>query len=134
MNTRIMYIEDKEGLTGEGRIVRVRLSKTGKTIYYGELEFQSLKGAGYKSNYYEVESGIEYWISNPKKGGEDTLYPGTVQIDTDAQEEYWLEIRNKPENVNQTSYRCSGKYSSRKPHAELNVHGNTRNGGNRAKK
>ncbi len=74
-----MYMEDKEGITGDGRIVRVRHSKTGKTLYYGKLEFQSLKGSGYKSNYYEVESGVEYWISNPKKEGNDTLYSGIVQ-------------------------------------------------------
>lgn len=127
-----MYIEDKEGVTGNGRICRVHFSKTGKTIYYKNLEFQSLKG-GYKANYFELESGIEYWISNPKKAGDDTLYPGIVEIDEDAREEYWLQIRNEPQNINQTSYRCKGKYSRKKPHAELNVHGNSHNGGSRTK-
>jgi hypothetical protein len=132
MKTEIMYIEDKDGLIGEGRICRVRLSKTGKTIFYGELEFQSLKGAGYKSNYFEISSGMEYWISKPRKDGNDTLYSGVVSIDDDAREEYWKVIRQKPENSTISSYRCSGKYSRRKPHPELNVHGNSRNGGNRA--
>ncbi len=127
-----MFIEDKEGITGDGRICRVSFSKTGKTLYYGELVFQSLKGSGYKANYFEVESGLEYWISNPRKDGNDLLYPGTVAIDENAREEYWLEIRGMPENVKSSSYRCSGKYSRRQPHAELNVHGNVRNGGNRA--
>ena len=130
MKTKINYIEDKAGLTGDGRICRVQLSKTGKTISYKDLEFQSLKG-GYKANYYELESGIEYWISNPKKAGNDTLYPGVVQIDEDVREEYWLQIRNEPQNIANTSYRCSGLYSRKKPHAELNVHGNSRNGGSR---
>ena len=40
MNTRVKYIEDKEGITGDGRIVRVRMSKTGKTLHYGELELE----------------------------------------------------------------------------------------------
>ncbi len=49
---RIMYIECKAGnLTGTSRIGRVTFSKTGRTLYYGGLTFQSLKGAGFKSNY-----------------------------------------------------------------------------------
>jgi hypothetical protein len=38
-------------------------SKTGATIYYQGKEFRSLKGAGFKANYYEVGTGDEYWIS-----------------------------------------------------------------------
>ena len=125
-------MKTKDGLTGEGRICRIRFSKTGKTIFYGQLEFQSLKGARYKSNYFEVNSSIEYWISRPRKDGNDTLYPGVISIDDDVREEYWRVIRQKPENSQISSYRCSGKYSRRKPHPELNVHGNSRNGGDRA--
>lgn len=132
MKTEIMYIEDKDGLVGDGRICRVQLSKTGKTLYYQDMEFQSLKGVGYKSNYFEVNSGIEYWISRPRKDGNDTLYPGVVEIDEDVQKEYWSNIRNQPENGHLKSYRCSGKYSRRKPHAELNVSGRSRNGGDRS--
>src|SRR5271154_5603441 len=64
---RIMYIECKAGkLTGTARIGRVTFSKTGRTLYYRGLTFQSLKGAGFKSNYYCVETGDDYWISGPK--------------------------------------------------------------------
>lgn len=53
MNPRIMYIESKAGgLTGPARIGRVRFSKTGATLYYAGQYFQSLKGNGFKSNYY----------------------------------------------------------------------------------
>ncbi len=131
MTEKLVYMEDKQGLTGQGRIVRVRLSKTGKTLYYAGMEFQSLKGSGYKSNYFEVNSGIEYWISSPKKEGNDTLYPGIVEIDENAMEEYWLVIREESENVKKSSYRCNGKYSRKKPHPELNVKGNSKNGGSR---
>jgi hypothetical protein len=56
--TRIMYIERKAGnLTGPARIGRVTYSKTGATIYYGGREFRSLKGAGFKANYFDVETG-----------------------------------------------------------------------------
>jgi hypothetical protein len=34
--TEIMYVESKQGLTGHGRIGRVRFSKSVKTIYYAD--------------------------------------------------------------------------------------------------
>jgi hypothetical protein len=56
--TRIMYLESKaEGLVGPARIGRVFYNKTGCTIRYGEKEFQSLKGRGFKSNYREINTG-----------------------------------------------------------------------------
>lgn len=98
--TRIMYIENKTELNGKGRIGRVTFSKTGKTVYYGGQTFEPIKGGGYKSNYYDVETGEEYWISGPKKRGADRLYgqPG-VAIDADVREEYWTVIRCQPENI-----------------------------------
>jgi len=96
-----MYIERKAGaLTGEARIGRVTFSKTGRTLYYGGKAFQGLKGQGFKANYFEVESGEEYWISGCKGDGSDRLYGerSAVPIDDDVREEYWLEIRQQPEN------------------------------------
>jgi hypothetical protein len=97
MNSRIMYIERKAGgIEGEARIGRVTFSKTGKTLYYSGMKFQSLKGGGFKSNYYNVETGEDYWISGPKRNGKDRLYgTGTVHIDEDVREEYWARIRGK---------------------------------------
>lgn len=89
--SRIMYIEDKtSGLLGPGRIGRIYFSKTGKTIYYKGLRFKSLKGRGFKSNYYEVESGGEFWISGPRKDQNDRLYGGNmgIIIDDDVRNEY----------------------------------------------
>lgn len=94
--TRIMYIERKAGnLTGPARIGRVTYSKTGATIYYGGREFRSLKGAGFKANYYDVETGEEYWISGPRKDGCDALYATNIatEIDEDVRQEYWTQIR-----------------------------------------
>jgi len=94
-----MYIENKAGgLTGPARIGRVTYSKTGKTIYYNGRTFQSLKGSGFKSNFFCVETGEEYWISGPKRRGDDQLYSqaGGVPIDVDAREEYWVVIRKQP--------------------------------------
>lgn len=95
-----MYIERKAGeLTGAARIGRVSFSKTGRTIYYAGRAFQSLKGQGFKANYFDVETGEEYWISGCKKDGSDRLYGerNPVEIDDDVREEYWTEIRGAPE-------------------------------------
>lgn len=99
MKSRIMYIEDKSGgLTGPARIGRVTFSKTGRTLHYGGRSFQSLRGSGFKSNYFDIETGDEYWISGPRKDGADRLYgePLPVEIDDDVREEYWSEIRSQP--------------------------------------
>lgn len=91
-----MYVENKSegGLNGIGRIGWVSFSKTGRTLRYRGLEFQSLKGRGYKSNYIELASGDEYWISGPKREGSDRLYGGSgIEIDEDAREAYWRSLR-----------------------------------------
>ncbi len=100
IRSRIMYIERKAGnLTGTARIGRVTFSKTGMTLYYRGKSFQSLNGAGFKSNYYDLATGEEYWISGCKKDGTDRLYGERVPvvIDADVREEYWTEIRQLPE-------------------------------------
>lgn len=112
---RIMYIECKgggfetskfgyqqlssAGLHGSARIGRVTFSRTSATLHYGGRSFQSLKGYGFKTNYYDVDSGEQYWISGPRRDGTDRLYKSdwAVQIDEDVREEYWTEIRKRPE-------------------------------------
>lgn len=96
----IKYIERKAGnLTGEVRIGRVTFSKSGRTIYYGGRSFRSLVGQGFKANFYCVETHEDYWISGCKRDGSDRLYGERVPIyiDEDVREEYWTEIRRKPE-------------------------------------
>ena len=98
----IMYVECKAGaLTGPARIGRVTFSKTGRTLYCRGQRFQSLKGAGFKSNYYDVDTGEDYWISGPKRAGGDALYGASIpiEIDADVREEYWRDIRRQPERV-----------------------------------
>jgi hypothetical protein len=99
-NSRIMYIEHKGGeLIGPARIGRVTFSRTGCTLYYGDLVFQSLKGQGFKANYFEITSGDTYWISGPKRDGSDRLYGEriAIEIDDDVREEYWTEVRGHPD-------------------------------------
>lgn len=96
--TRIMYIEDKSGgLDGPARIGRVTFSKSGRSISYRGRTFQSLSGRGFKANYFDVETGEHFWISGPKRDGNDRLYGGSkpVEIDEDVSKEYWRDIRGQ---------------------------------------
>jgi hypothetical protein len=117
---RIMYIENKGGgfvemygqtlpdaaggdLTGAGRIGRVTFNRTGKTILYGGKRFHPMQG--FKSNYVCEETGELFWISGPKKRGGDALYATNIptEIDEDAREEYWTEIRKQPERLREST-------------------------------
>jgi len=110
VNTKIMYLEIKsDGLRGEGRIGRVRLSKTGKTLYYGERTLVPTKGSPLKANYFDQETHEDFWATGAKKDGSDSLFPLVVNIDEDIREEYWLTVRCCPENITQTCYKSLGK-------------------------
>jgi hypothetical protein len=107
-----MYIESKaDGISGPARIGRVTFSKSGKSIYYRGRMFQSLKGSGFKANYFDAESGEEFWISGCKKDGRDHLYGGTIEIDEDVREEYWAQIRKMPAKAESKTIRIAGKYN-----------------------
>jgi len=99
-----MYIECKTDRNDRGgaRIGRVSFSKTGRTIYYRGLVLRSLRGSGIGANYVNMSTGLEYWVSGPKKNGQDRHWAGggPVAIDADVVDEYWREIRGcePPEN------------------------------------
>ena len=90
LKSRIMYVENKSGgLIGPAKICKVYFSKTGKTIYFEGRKLVSLKGRGFKANYFDIETGEEFWISGVKKRGGNRLYGGNqgVVVDPDAAEE-----------------------------------------------
>jgi len=132
MKPRIMYLERKEP-ESEYRIGRVNFSQTQATLYYSGMTFRSAKGGGFKSNYFQIETGDQFWISNPRQDGNDSHYPAVVEID-DVREEYWTTIRKAPERIDETSYRSPGKHSRRRPQPSLNVTGSSHNGGDRGGK
>jgi hypothetical protein len=92
---QIMYVECKAGAgdCGEARICRVRYSKSGRTIYVGEISLQ--RGSGIRGNYFDAQTGIEYWVSGPKQKGGDRHWAGggPVLVDPDVVDEYWRDIR-----------------------------------------
>ena len=106
-----MWIEDKSaGLAGPARIGWVQVKNGGKRLLYGDQVFVSLRGRGFKSNFYDAATKDRYWISGCRRDGMDALYGTTVQVDDDALEEYWLRIRNRPDKVGTRSFRARGKY------------------------
>ena len=97
LKSKILYVEYKGGeLEGNARIGRVYFSKSGKSLYYDDKCFRSQKGSGFKSNYYDVDTGEEYWISGPRKDRNDRLYGGNrgVQVDEDIRESYLEYLRS----------------------------------------
>lgn len=121
--SQVMYIEYKGGkLAGPGRIGRVTFSQSRKTIYYKDCKLQSLKGHGYKANFYDAANGGWYWVSNCRRDGQDTLYPGIVEIDDDVRKEYWTSVRERSDLIQLTSFRSEGKYSKRRPQPEKPNH------------
>jgi hypothetical protein len=107
---RLMYIDFKgNSIVGPARIGWVTLSKSGKSIDYDGRRFGKI--SGFKSNYWDTETHEEYWISGCKKDGTDALYSTTVEIDPDARQEYWVNVRNLPRKKVQASFKSIGKYS-----------------------
>jgi hypothetical protein len=103
---KLMYIEDKSsGLEGPGRIGWVEITRTGRSYKYKGKIYK--RCAGYKYNCIEEETGNTFWISGPKKNGKDRLYgTGVVEIDDDANEEYWTNIRGMQDMVGKKTFKC----------------------------
>lgn len=87
---KLMYVELKSGFNDNGPawIGKVAYSKSGQTIYFNGRAFK--KGSGINGNYYDLETGDEYWISGVKKKGHDRHWAGSgkIMIDKDCIDEY----------------------------------------------
>ena len=63
---------------------------------------RSLRGAGVIGNYADVNTGLEYWVSRPKRRGGDRHWAGggVVRVEPDVVDEYWRDIRrcSPPDN------------------------------------
>ena len=87
MKHQIMYIENKTDLNGRGKawIGKVEFSKTRQTVYFNNQAYKKLETGGTSGNYYDLETGDEYWISGVKKNGQDRHYAGGGKINIDGQ-------------------------------------------------
>ena len=99
----LMYIELKTGYSDDGPawIGNVKTSKTKKTIYFNDQAFQKYNGC--YSNYVDIETGDEYWISGLKKKESNRHWAGhgKIMIDQRAVDEYLSLIEEKelPHNL-----------------------------------
>jgi hypothetical protein len=86
----LKYIELKTGFNDNGPawIARVRLSKSGRTIYFdGRALKQGSSGSG---NFTDLQTGESFWVSGVKRDGADRHWAGggKVLIEAAAVEEY----------------------------------------------
>lgn len=74
MKQAIKYIEFKSEVrnhNGVACIGLVSFSKSGKTIYFDGKAFQRIGSDRTSGNFYDIETGDEYWISGVKKDMSD---------------------------------------------------------------
>lgn len=93
----LRYIELKSGFgdSGPAWIGRVTLSRSKTTVYFNGRALKRTKGGGVSGNYYDIESGEEYWVSGVKRNGQDRHWAGSgrVLVEAGAVHEY-LALRN----------------------------------------
>ena len=82
MKHRLIYVELKSGYSDDGPawIDIAGASKTGATIYSNGKAFKSLKGSGIGANFFDIETGEEYWISGVKKDNRDRHWAGAGEV------------------------------------------------------
>ena len=92
MKPELKYIELKSGFgdTGPAWIGMAEFSKSGRTIYFNGKALKNSNAQGIAGNYYDIESGDEYWVSGIKKNGTDRHWAGggKVMIDRNVVDLY----------------------------------------------
>jgi len=95
---RLMYMEAKsQAGSGRGRIGWVERSRSCRVYRYAGKILRISASTPY--NCFDAGTGELYLVAEPKANGRDKLNGGFVDIDDDARQEYWLNVRNKPECV-----------------------------------
>lgn len=95
MPDRIMYVQLKSGYDtdlGPSWIGWVRFSKTWRSATFQGRTLRRVTGTAYANfdaNFYDVDSGEEFWVSGPKRDQTDGRY-GHQQpvVAADAREQY----------------------------------------------
>jgi len=82
MRSEIKYIEltTKGNHNGPAWIGLVSFSKSGKTLYFDGKAFQRVGSSRTSGNFYDIETGEEYWISGVKKNMNDRHIFGSGKI------------------------------------------------------
>jgi hypothetical protein len=100
LRTELKYIELVNGFSHDGPawIGLVSFSKSGKTVYFDGKAFQRVGSARTAGNFYDIESGDEYWVSGIKKDMTDRhkFGGGKIFVEKRVLSEY-LQIIGKTE-------------------------------------
>jgi hypothetical protein len=90
--TVLRYIELKSGYADNGPawIARVTLSRSGRALYFGQKLLKRAGGQLVSGNYFDAETGEEYWVSGVKRDGHDRhpAVSGKIAIESGALAEY----------------------------------------------
>lgn len=85
-----MYVQIKTGYDtdkGPAWISRVRFSKTWRTAYWRGRTLA--RAQAFDSNFYDVATREEFWLSGPKRNETDGRYSSVPpKVDEDAREDY----------------------------------------------
>ena len=88
----LKYIELKSGHNDDGPawIARVKVSRSGRTVYFNGKALKRASGGGIAGNHYDLDNGQEYWVSGIKKNGLDRHRAGSglMAIEAAAVPEY----------------------------------------------
>lgn len=92
MKLELVYgeLKTRQSDRGPAWIGLAERSKSGKTVYFNDQAFQSLKGRGTGANHVDLESGDEYWISGVKRDRTDRHWAGSgpIMVERRALAEY----------------------------------------------
>jgi len=90
MARRIMFVQLKTGYNtdqGPSWIGWVDFNRTWNTARFHGRELR--RDQGIDSNFFDVETGEDFWLSGPKRDRTDARYgPATTVVDEDAREAY----------------------------------------------
>lgn len=86
MIAMLKYIELKTGHhdNGPAWIGYVKMSKTGRTLYFNGRALHRLKKGSIAGNYMDLETREEFWVSGIKKNGQDRHWAGSGKIRIEA--------------------------------------------------
>lgn len=103
MPERIMYLQLKTGYNtdcGPAWIARVRFTRTWRTACVHGRTLARVTGtarANFDSNFYDVETGEEFWMSGPKRDRTDGRYTSQEpHVDEDVRGEYAAFLAGSP--------------------------------------
>lgn len=75
----------------------VRFSKTWQTAHFHGRTLRRVRGGGVRGNFYDVESGEEFWVSGPKRDRTDARFSAQQPtIEHDAQAAYEALLAGAP--------------------------------------